>query len=344
MTAIAPSEGGSGSCKLVEAGWKVRDLARATGRSAKHVAARLALLQLPAGVRSRADNGDIGVARPSCSGFATTRSCSPRSPGSSSTTSSTTSAGRCARPSTKPSGRPGSRGVPRGGWSSVRATVGRRAASPPATPKGRQRAQGGQATRVVSDHEAASARSRRRSGSRPGFGPNSCGSCSAAAFPRRASSASSWAPSSAPAKELPAKAACTCWASRRRRRWGTTTAPAPLTSCCATPRGADAHLQRAALALAFAPGRGAYGRVVGRHRLGPTRAFWPTCASRGRRLPAPRVRGRPPHQGGRGLEERAAERQRWRERRPQHDHAQEASENPTEPSMKTTRPPAGWAD
>ncbi len=45
----------------MEAGWKIKDLAGATGRTAKHVAARLALLQLPAGVRAKVDDGEMGV-------------------------------------------------------------------------------------------------------------------------------------------------------------------------------------------------------------------------------------------------------------------------------------------
>jgi ParB/RepB/Spo0J family partition protein len=55
------TEEASGYFRLVEAGWKIKDLARATGRTAKHVAARLALLQLPAGVRSRVDDGELRV-------------------------------------------------------------------------------------------------------------------------------------------------------------------------------------------------------------------------------------------------------------------------------------------
>ena len=55
------TEEAAGYFRLIEAGWKIRDLAKATGRSAKHVAARLALLQLPAPIRSKVDDGDIGV-------------------------------------------------------------------------------------------------------------------------------------------------------------------------------------------------------------------------------------------------------------------------------------------
>ncbi len=66
-----------------EAGGKIRDLARGSGRSVKHVAARLALLQFPAGVRAKVDDGEIGLGRrPSCSDSASTASCWPRSPGS----------------------------------------------------------------------------------------------------------------------------------------------------------------------------------------------------------------------------------------------------------------------
>ncbi len=53
--------GATGYFRLVQAGWKFGDLAKATGRSAKHVAAPLALRQLPAGVRTKVDAGQIGV-------------------------------------------------------------------------------------------------------------------------------------------------------------------------------------------------------------------------------------------------------------------------------------------
>lgn len=58
---LRPSEEASGYFRLVEAGWKIKDLARATGRSAKHVSSRLALLQLPAAVRTKVDRDQISI-------------------------------------------------------------------------------------------------------------------------------------------------------------------------------------------------------------------------------------------------------------------------------------------
>jgi ParB/RepB/Spo0J family partition protein len=55
------TEQAAGYYRLVEAGWRIKDLAKATGRTAKHVAARLALLQLPADIRSKVDDGEITV-------------------------------------------------------------------------------------------------------------------------------------------------------------------------------------------------------------------------------------------------------------------------------------------
>ena len=58
---LRPTEEASGYFRLVEAGWRIRDLARATGRSAKHVSSRLALLQLPAAVRTKVDKDQISI-------------------------------------------------------------------------------------------------------------------------------------------------------------------------------------------------------------------------------------------------------------------------------------------
>ena len=59
---LRPSEEAGGYFRLVEGGWKIRDLARATGRSARHVSSRLALLQLPSAVRARVDQDRISIA------------------------------------------------------------------------------------------------------------------------------------------------------------------------------------------------------------------------------------------------------------------------------------------
>lgn len=59
---LRPTEEAGGYFRLVEAGWKIKDLAGATGRSARHVSTRLALLQLPAAVRSKVDQGKVSIA------------------------------------------------------------------------------------------------------------------------------------------------------------------------------------------------------------------------------------------------------------------------------------------
>lgn len=59
---LRPTEEAGGYFRLVEAGWKIKDLAAATGRSARHVSARLALLELPATVRSKVDQGKVSIA------------------------------------------------------------------------------------------------------------------------------------------------------------------------------------------------------------------------------------------------------------------------------------------
>ncbi|MGH9223476.1 MAG: ParB/RepB/Spo0J family partition protein, partial [Acidimicrobiales bacterium] len=55
------TEQAAGYFRLVEAGWRIKDAAKATGRTAKHVAARLALLQLPAEIRAKVDDAEITV-------------------------------------------------------------------------------------------------------------------------------------------------------------------------------------------------------------------------------------------------------------------------------------------
>lgn len=55
------TEQAAGYFRLVEAGWRIKDAAKATGRTAKHVASRLALLQLPADIRAKVDDGEITV-------------------------------------------------------------------------------------------------------------------------------------------------------------------------------------------------------------------------------------------------------------------------------------------
>ncbi len=59
---LRPTEEAGGYFRLVEGGWKIKDLAAATGRSARHVSTRLALLQLPAAVRSKVDQGKVSIA------------------------------------------------------------------------------------------------------------------------------------------------------------------------------------------------------------------------------------------------------------------------------------------
>ncbi|HET7488807.1 MAG TPA: ParB/RepB/Spo0J family partition protein [Acidimicrobiales bacterium] len=59
---LRPTEEAAGYFRLVEAGWRIKDLAAATGRSSRHVSTRLALLELPAEIRSALDGGRIGVA------------------------------------------------------------------------------------------------------------------------------------------------------------------------------------------------------------------------------------------------------------------------------------------
>ena len=59
---LRPTEEAGGYFRLVEAGWKIKDLAAATGRSARHVSARLALLELPATVRTKVDQGKVSIA------------------------------------------------------------------------------------------------------------------------------------------------------------------------------------------------------------------------------------------------------------------------------------------
>ena len=59
---LRPTEEAGGYFRLVEAGWKIKDLAAATGRSARHVSGRLALLELPTTVRTKVDQGKVSIA------------------------------------------------------------------------------------------------------------------------------------------------------------------------------------------------------------------------------------------------------------------------------------------
>jgi ParB family chromosome partitioning protein len=59
---LRPTEDAGGYFRLVEGGWRIKDLAAATGRSARHVSTGLALLQLPAAVRSKLDQGKVSIA------------------------------------------------------------------------------------------------------------------------------------------------------------------------------------------------------------------------------------------------------------------------------------------
>ena len=59
---LRPTEEAGGYFRLVEAGWRIKDLAAATGRSARHVSGRLALLELPATVRTAVDHGKVSMA------------------------------------------------------------------------------------------------------------------------------------------------------------------------------------------------------------------------------------------------------------------------------------------
>lgn len=59
---LRPSEEAAGYFRLVEAGWKIKDLAAAVGRSGRHVSTRLALLELPAALRTKVDQGKVPLA------------------------------------------------------------------------------------------------------------------------------------------------------------------------------------------------------------------------------------------------------------------------------------------
>ncbi|MFP5377011.1 MAG: ParB/RepB/Spo0J family partition protein [Acidimicrobiia bacterium] len=59
---LRPTEEAAGYFRLVEAGWKIKDLAAAVGRSGRHVSARLALLELPAALRTKVDQGKVPLA------------------------------------------------------------------------------------------------------------------------------------------------------------------------------------------------------------------------------------------------------------------------------------------
>jgi hypothetical protein len=58
---LSTSEEAAGYFRLVEAGWKIKDLAAAVGRSARHVSTRLALLELPAALRAKVDQGKVAL-------------------------------------------------------------------------------------------------------------------------------------------------------------------------------------------------------------------------------------------------------------------------------------------
>lgn len=59
---LRATEEAGGYFRLVEAGWTIKDLAAAVGRSPRHVSTRLSLLQLPAAVRSKVDQGKVSIA------------------------------------------------------------------------------------------------------------------------------------------------------------------------------------------------------------------------------------------------------------------------------------------
>jgi ParB/RepB/Spo0J family partition protein len=59
---ISVTDEAAGYFRLVEAGWKVKDLAKRVGRSTRHVSGRLSLLELPKRIQAKVDRGDLTIA------------------------------------------------------------------------------------------------------------------------------------------------------------------------------------------------------------------------------------------------------------------------------------------